>query len=534
MDHFVLAYDIGTTGAKTCLYKIGGSLELIASDLCEYPLYILENGGAEQDVEDWWNAMTVTTRAVMKESGIAAEQIEGMSFCSQMQGLVLVDKEGRPLRRAMSYMDQRGGLQQKRGLKRGIKIAGMNVFRLLVSLYLTGGVSASVKDPLWKYKWVEENEPEIFSRVHKWLDVKEALILRCTDRFVMTDDSANATFIYNTRKGRRHWSRTLCRIFGVKYEHMPEMIGATQSAGVLTESAAGSLGLKAGTPVFGGGGDLTLISLGSGMTEENDTHIYMGTSGWVASVLKNRKVDIDSMIASILGARPGYYNYIGEQETSGKCLEWVRDHLALDSIGIYLEKRDIAEDPETVYNTLYEYLSEVISQVPPGSNGVIFTPWLHGNRAPFEDPHARGIFFNINLNTGKRDMIRAVVEGMIFHNRWLLESIGKHVPIGETVRFAGGGAQSDVTCQILADITGKKIEAVADSKNTGAAGAAILCGLGLGIIDGYEKVKEIIPIRKTFCARNEHREIYDKNYSVFKRLYGTNRKSFAILNGGKK
>jgi len=531
---YVLAYDIGTTGLKTCLYSVNESIRLEASDLCEYPLYILENGGAEQDVDDWWNAMCITTANVLKNSSIKAEKIKGLSFCSQMQGLVLVDEKGKALRRAMSYMDQRGVDEQKKGIKKGLKIAGMNAVKLLKSLYLTGGVSASVKDPLWKYKWVEKNEPEVFSKIYKWLDVKEYLILQCTDKFCMTDDSANATFLYNTRKKQSVLSKSLCRMFGVDYNHMPEIIKSTDSAGGLTEKAAKQLGLNPHIPVFGGGGDLTLISLGAGMTDENDTHIYMGTSGWVASVLKKRTVDIDHMIASIFGARTGYYNYIGEQETSGKCLEWVRDHLALDSIGIYLEKKNVAEDPETIYNTLYDYLSEVISTVPPGANGIIFTPWLHGNRAPFEDPNARAMFFNINLNSGKNDMIRAVVEGMIYHNRWLLESIETRVKVGNSLRFAGGGAQSDITCQILADVTGKTVEALEDSKNTGAVGAAIICGLGLGIIDNYDAVKERIALRKTFQPDLTTGEFYNKNYKVFKTLYKSNKKSFAIMNGGMK
>ena len=533
-ENYVISFDIGTSGTKTCLFKIDSSISLVSSDLCEYSLQILENGGAEQDVEDWWNAMRVTTAKVLNISGVSPDKIKGISFCTQMQGLVLVNKEGSPLRKAMSYMDQRGVAEHRMGIKKGIKIAGMNALKLLKSLYITGGVSASVKDPLWKYKWVEANEPEVFSKIYKWLDVKEYLLLQCTGNFCMTEDSANTTFLYNTRKKQHGWSKSLCRMFGVNPDHMPEILKSTESAGGLIEKAAVELGLKSGIPVFGGGGDLTLISLGAGMTEVNDTHVYMGTSGWVASVLKNRKVDVDSMIASVMGARPGYYNYIGEQETSGKCLEWVRDHLALDSIGIYLEKKEIADDPETVYKSLYEYLSEVINAVPAGSNGIIFTPWLHGNRAPFEDPNARGIFFNINLNSGKKDMIRAVVEGMIFHNRWLLEAFEKNVSVGETLRFAGGGAQSDVTCQILSDITGKTIKALENSKNTGAVGAAIICGLGLGLIKNFDEVKNKIGIRKVFQPNIKNKEIYDKNFEVFKRLYQSNKKSFAILNGGSK
>ncbi len=133
-------------------------------------------------------------------------------------------------------------------------------------------------------------------------------------------------------------------------------------------------------------------------------------------------------MASILGARPGHYNYIGEQETSGKCLEWVRDHIALDEVGVYLSQRHVAEDPNARYLSLLDYLDEVVAETPPGAGGVIFTPWLHGNRSPFNDPLARGMFFNIGLDTGKRTLIRAVVEGIIYQKRWYLECMGASAP----------------------------------------------------------------------------------------------------------
>ena len=211
-DHtttYVLAYDVGTTGVKTCLFAIGETIELIASAQRGYDLYILPDGGAEQDADQWWEAMAAATREIFAACSVTPEQVAGISFCSQMQGLVLVDREGRPVRRPMSYMDQRAREELRRGIAHGIQIAGANVGKLLTSLRLTGAVSSSVKDPLWKYKWVEAHEPENFARAWKWLDVKEYLILRCTGQAVMTRDSAYATFLYDTRSGRQCWGGSI-------------------------------------------------------------------------------------------------------------------------------------------------------------------------------------------------------------------------------------------------------------------------------------------------------------------------------------
>ena len=185
---YALAYDIGTTGVKTCLFEIGSNIRLIAGESEGYPLYVLPDGGAEQDPDEWWSAMCNTTKAVIKATGVDPKQIDGISFCSQAQGLVLVDKDGKPVRRAMSYMDQRARKELKEGMANGIQIAGANIFKLIPSLIITGAVSSSVKDPIWKYKWIEANEPENLARAYRWLDVKEYMISRCTGRFVIRQE----------------------------------------------------------------------------------------------------------------------------------------------------------------------------------------------------------------------------------------------------------------------------------------------------------------------------------------------------------
>lgn len=527
---YVIAYDFGTTGVKTCLFSIGERLKMVAGEYGEYGLYILENGGAEQDTEEWWSAMCTTTRRLFEKTDIRPEEIGGISFCSQMQGLVFVDYKGNALRRPMSYMDQRAGTEMKECMGHGLIISGANVHKLIKNLIITHAAPTSVKDPVWRYKWVQKHEPEVFSRVHKWLDVKEYLICRCTDQFVMTRDSAFATFLYDTRPGRMGWNRSLCKMFGVNPDHLPKVIDCSDQAGTLTEKAARDLGLIPGIPVYGGGGDATLIGVGAGCINVGDTHIYCGTSGWVGTVIDKQVVDIFSMIAGIIGVEEGKYNYFAEMETAGKCFEWVKDHLVLDEIGIYLKKIHVAEGKESIYESLYDYMSETISKIKPGAGGVIFTPWLHGNRCPFEDPNAAGMFFNVKLETGKTELIRAVLEGICYHLRWMLEAQEKKVKTSDTIRFVGGGALSAVTCQMLSDITGRVIETVEATKDVGAVGAAMLAAVGSGLIPGMSAIKDFIPVKNRYEPDMEKKKIYDKNYEVYKRLYKANKKNFAMMN----
>ena len=540
MSKYVITYDIGTTGIKTCLIEIDNEIKILSSATEGYKLYVDDEtgvkGGSEQDADEWWNAMCVTTKEVFKKcKKVKKEQIEGISFCSAMQGLVLVDRDGKCIRRPMTYMDQRAREEIKKGIAHGFQIAGAEVTKLLKYLKYTGAVSSSVKDPIWKYKWVEAHEPENFKKIYKWLDVKEYMILRCSGEFVMTNDSAFGTLLYDTRKGHEGWCKPICDMVGVNIEHMPPIKASTEKVGEITKQAAEELGLAQGTAVYGGGGDASLIGVGAGATEIGDTHIYSGTSGWVGTVVPEQLVDAGAMMAAIVGANPENYNYFAELETSNKCMGWVKEHLALDEIGVFLKKYGHKKDDleEQSFN-LYDYLEEVIDRANPGSDGVIFTPWLHGNRCPFEDPNAAGMFFNIHLETGKTELIRAVVEGVCFHMRWMLErqeqKVAKYKKTN-SVRFCGGGALGAATCQILADILQRDVEVVDSPQNIGAVGAAACIAVGTGMISSMTEVKKLIPAKTFYHPNKANKDVYDRNFKVFKNLYKCNKENFAILNG---
>jgi xylulokinase len=516
---YVLSYDLGTTGNKTCLYKVTPRLELVDSCTVEYPLQVLPNGGAEQNVEDWWHAICKTTNTIISRVKVEPSEIRGIAYCCQMQGSIMVDSAGQPLRNPMNYMDSRATKQIEEFLHTGlIRISGYNAIIAQKSLRITGGLAGTAKDPLWKYHWVRENEPEIFSRVHKWLDVKDYLLLRCTGKYAMTQDSAHLTFLYDTRPGHLGWHKGLCNTFKVDMRHLPPVVKSTDPVGRLTKQAAGEMGLEENTPVFGGGGDLPLITIGSGCVEEYDTHIYVGTSGWLAANVTKRLLDIGNFMASILSAMPGCYTYVAEQETSGVCLQWIRD-----LVGLNTKTTIEPKDP-------YDLVNEAADETPPGAGNIVFTPWMQGNRSPREDPYVHGMFFNVGLRAGPGMMIRAVMEGVAYNNRWMLQAFEKKIPRQNAIRFVGGGANSKVWPQILADVTGRTIETIENPQNAGAFGAAVVTGVGLGLLSSFQQVKSFIPIKRRYMPRREFKEVYDKNFKVFQELYENNKKAFRSLN----
>ena len=520
-DLYVIAYDIGSTSNKTCLYRVSSGIDLLAEADEGYPLSFPENGGVEQNPEDWWNSMRAATPKVLDAAGLRPDQIAAVSFCSQMQGLILVDRNGGALRPAMSYMDKRAAAQHEAFQAGIIRLAGMNARRALISLKETGVVAASVKDPVFRYAWVRENEPDIFARVHKWLDVKDYLVCRMTGRFTSSEDSAFATMLYDSR--RRRWSKRVCALHGVNMPQLPEIIRCTDRVGQLSEEAAADLGLSTGCAVFSGGGDSSLIGVGTGCTHVGDTHVYIGTSGWVSTIVDRSVVDAVSMIASVTGVQDGLYNYFAEMETAGKCFEWLRDNVVMDGIGAYggadCDKKE-----------LIGYMCEKAESAPPGSNGVIFMPWLLGNRCPFEDADCRGGFFNVGLTAKKEDLIRAVMEGVLFHIRWMLECQAAKVKTSPVLRLAGGGGRSPLLCQMLADITGREVECPEKPQNAGAKGAAALMAYGLGVISSLDDAGRFVLVKARYKPNHEAAKTYDAIYPVFKRLYRKNRGNFHLLN----
>lgn len=529
---YVLSADVGTSKLKVCLFEIGSMLRLIAEAEDGYDIFISRDGGVEQDHEQWWGAMCRATRALIEKSGVDPKDIAGLSICAQMLGLVMVDRDGVLVRRPMNYLDSRAKAEWKRGIGRGA--SGFRLGRTLRSLLHTRTAPINVCDPLWKYKWIEANEPESFARTYKWLDVKDYLNMRCTGRAAATEDTAFTTMLYENSSKKKNFSARMMKLFGVNAEHMPEVIRSTDTVGYMSARSAQELGLAEGMPVFGGGGDASCIPIGSGYTQVGMTHVYIGTSGWVSTVCDKRPFDIINMIASLYGSEENKFNYHAEMNAAGKCYEWVRDHIALDEINLYSDNPLGANSERDI--KAYNHLSQMTANSPIGADGVIFTPWLAGERCPFSSADPCGMFFNISLSTTKFDLIRSVLEGICYHLNWMIEKHGKKLPTSQTLRFVGGGSLSPEVCRILADVTGKTIETIPWPQNAGAVGAAVIAAVGLGAIPSFAEACNFIPIDRTYKPDPHAHELYKRYYKVFKSLYPANKRTFGRLHdiGAKK
>ena len=518
----VITHDNGTSGTKTCLISVSDKIEILASKMTEHGVIYPEGipHAAEQDPKEWWRAVCEGTKAVLAQSNIKPDQIEGISFSTQTQCALFVDKEGNPLDNPYIWIDGRA-VKEFEVLRDGlIKVAGYDVFKMLQFVKVTGGGPGSAKDQMWKYQWFKKNKPELYKKVYKMLDVKDYLVFRCTGKMLCSKDTAHILWLYDTRPGKMEWHEGICKRYGINIDHLPEVKDSTDIAGELLPEPAKEMGLNPGTPVIMGGTDSSCIPVGSGAVQLNDTHIYVGTSGWIITIADKRITNLEDYEGGVLGAIPGTYNYIGIMETCGACLAWAKDHLA-DLEVAQAEEKGISP---------FVLLDDMASQSPPGANGLIFTPWLYGNRAPREDTRVRGSFFNLSIQNGRRDMFRSILEGVALHMRWMREGFDKkNVPITEPVRFVGGGANSSVWCQIIADVLGVKIQPVKYTQDGGAIGAGLIAAVGLGKTN-FDEGKALVPVGKIYEPNLENKDIYDKIYKVFKKIYKKNKSLYHKLN----
>ncbi len=500
---YILAHDVGTSGSKGTLIDM--NCNIIASESAEYEIIFPEKGYAEQNPDDWWNAVIKTTNIILEKSGVKGVEIAGIVFSAQMAGTIPVNKEGTPLMNCLTWLDTRAAKQAKKIVGSGLlKISGYTLIPLIQFLRITGGAPGLAgKDAISKILWLKEEEPEIYRDAFKFLDVKDYLIYRCTGNFVTSRDCANITWMMDTRPGKFCWSQSILKRYGIDRSKLPEIMKSTDIAGKLTKKASEELGIPEGIPVVNGAGDMTSAAIGSGAVLDGETHVYVGTSSWLAAHLKSRKKDLTHYMGSICSANPEMYLCVAEQETASGCLEWIKSNIV----------RELS----------YKELDEFVESVEPGAGGVVFTPWLFGERSPLDDPDVRGGFYNLSLEHDRSHLARAVYEGVAVNIKWALEYFEKLVRAGanrvDKIFIIGGGAKSEVWCQIFADALARPVIRVEKPLEAGARGAAIIAMVGLGYLKDFEAVKELIHTEKTFSPNKEHVEIYEDILSEFKRIY---------------
>ena len=515
MERHILAIDLGTSALKVALVSTAG--EIAASEQEVSRVELLSGGGAEQDPEVWWALITRAASRLMARSVVPPESVAAVSCTAQWSGTVPVDERGCPIRNAIIWMDSRGAPYARRITSGPVRVQGYGVDKLVRWIRKTGGIPAqSGKDPIAHILWLKYEEPDAYRRARLFLEPKDWLNLRLTGRAAASYDSVALHWVTdNRRPDAIRYDTALLRLAGVERSQLPGLRAATDILGPLLPERADALGVPAGIPVVVGTPDLQSAAIGSGATRDFQPHLYVGTSSWLTCHVPFKKTDLRRNIASLPSAIPGRYFVADEQETAGAALTFLRDRI--------LFAGNVPPDA-------YREFDRMAGRAPPGSGGVIFTPWLNGERSPVEDRFLRGGFHNLSLSVTRDDLVRAVFEGVALNARWLLQAVeGFTRRRLEPVRFIGGGARSDLWCQIFADVLDRTVDQVADPVNANARGAGMLAAVALGELT-FDQVPDRVRVDKRHEPDPKSSELYAELFREFVGFYRRNHKAYARLN----
>jgi xylulokinase len=493
-DKVLLGVDIGTSGSKALLVDPDGNV--LASATGDYPMFTPRPLWAEQNPQDWWAGTVQAIRQALQSAGVKPEQVAGVGLTGQMHGLVLLDNKGEVLRPCIMWNDQRTGAQCEAITQ---KIGSRRLLQLIANPVLPGFTAP-------KIVWVREHEPDVYGRIAHVLLPKDYIRYMLTGAFATEVSDASGTALLNV-EGRR-WSEEMLAALDIPAEWLPECQESPVPTAAISSQAAGETGLRADTPVVGGGGDQAAQAVGSGIIEQGTISVTLGTSGVVFAATDRFLLEPEGRLHAFCHAVPGQWHLMGVMLSAAGSLRWYRDVLG---------QAEMAK-ANANGSDVYDVLCQQAASAPAGSEGLIFLPYLSGERTPYPDPDARGVFFGLTLRHGKEHMVRAVLEGVTYGLRDSLELMRNMGVEIKQVRASGGGAKSLLWRQILADVFNSEI--VLTNVTEGAAfGAAVLAGVGAGV---YGDVREACgrTIRVTdSVVPGANVSIYDAYYPIYRELY---------------
>lgn len=502
---YVIGVDCGTSGTKTVLFDEKGSV--IASATIEYPMYQPKNGYAEQDPADWADAMVNTIKSVMTKSGVSKDDVKGIGISGQMHGLVMLDGDNKILRKSIIWCDQRTAnevaeMNEKLGEKKLIEITANPA--------LTGWTAA-------KILWVKNNEPEIYEKCRHILLPKDYLRLILTGEYATEVSDASGMQLLDV--ANRCWSKEVCDTLGIDINMLGKVYESCEITGTLTEKMASELGLKAGTIVVGGAGDNAAAAIGTGVCEDGKAFTTIGTSGVVFAHTSEIAIDPKGRVHTCCAAVPNSWHVMGVTQGAGLSLKWFRDNFCN------------AEKETAKYMGVDEYylMDKEAMTVPVGANRLLYLPYLMGERTPHLDPDARGVFFGLSAMHTKKEMLRAVLEGVSYSLRDCVE-VFREMDINVSDMMAcGGGGTSPLWRSMLADLYNCPVKTVA-SKEGPALGVGLLAAVGAGIYSSVpEACKAVVATDKVQEPIVENVGIYESYYNLYKEIYPALKAKFALL-----
>lgn len=501
MNYFI-GLDVGTTGAKAILIDENGKVISTASS--GYPMSNPKPLWSEQNPADWWKAVQISFKNIIKDSEVDTGEIKGIGLTGQMHGLVLLDKEGSVLRPCIMWNDQRTSKECEEITS---AIGFDNLLRITGNAVLPGFTAP-------KIMWVRKNEPAVFSRIEHILLPKDYIRFCLTNEFAMDVTDASGTSLLDVNK--RNWSDTILSKLDIPKTWMPAVFESTEITGEVTIKAAELTGLKPGTPVIAGAGDQAAGGVGTGTIKNGIASVVLGTSGVVFAHTDKLTIEPEGRLHAFCHASPGTWHVMGVTLSAAGSLRWFRDTFGDQ------EKEDAAK----LKTDVYDIMTRKASGAPAGSEGLIFLPYLTGERTPYPDPDAKGTFTGITIRHNKQHFIRAVLEGVAYSLKDCLE-LNKNIGLTvDQIRISGGGAKSKFWKQILADIF--NVELVTLNSTEGAPyGAALLAAAGTGTFNSVaEACEKCIKKESITEPVKENTEIYKDYYEVYRNLYPALKPSF--------
>lgn len=487
------------------------------------PVFYSPGGGAEQNPDDWWNAIIESSRELVSRGSVPVDDIEAICCSSTFSSTVVIDKSGKAMMNSLTWLDSRGAECVRKEMRGLININGYSITKALRWISASGGAPAlSGKDDMGHMLYVREQFPDIFKESYKFLGSKDYLNLRLCGRIAASFDSVSLFWVTDNRDiNNIKYSPALLSMLGLDETKLPPLMPSTEILGNILPDVADAIGIRKNTKVINGSPDLQSACVGSGAVDDFQGHVYVGTSSWLLCHVPFKKTDIFHVIASLPSSIPGKYFCANEQDMAGGCLDFLLKNLLFDEKGLYGEP-----PPED----MYARAENAAATTEPGAGGVIFTPWLNGEKTPVEDHSLRGGFHNISTSTTSAHLVRSVMEGVALNSRWVMGYVEKFIgrKLGE-LNFIGGGAKSASWCQIYADVLNRPIRKVKDPMQANARGAAFIAACALGYIS-FNDISRIVEIENTFQPQIKNTEIYSEIFDEFLSIYKSNRKIYKRLN----
>lgn len=492
MSKYLIAHDLGTSGDKATLFTADG--ELVKSLTYVYDTHFFNSTWAEQNPQDWWKAVCENNKELLKD--IDKKEVAGMAFSGQMMGCVPVDKKGNALRPAIIWADQRS--QEEETYIRS-QIEEAEFYRIV-------GHKISASYSIEKFMWLKEHEPEVYKNTYKMLQPKDYVICRLTGEFVTDYTDASGTNCLDLNQ--LTWSERILDIAGIDGDKLPELYASTHVAGEITASASKECGLAPGTPIIIGGGDGVCAAVGAGSVRPGDTFNYLGTSSWVA--LTSEKPIFDPELRTYNWAHmvPGLYSPNGTMQAAGNSYQFIKKTICKD---LEKEAADLGISP-------YELMNREVAASSLGANGLLYLPYILGERSPRWNSKARGAFVGLKMEHTRGDMLRATVEGILMNLCIILDVFRKKVDIQE-LNVIGGLAKGDAIRHILADIYGVQVKRLNWLDEATSMGAAVCAGVGAGVLPDFTAIDRFIKVDDVIEPNMEHHGKYGELKQYFDECY---------------